>query len=76
MSSEYSDEIKNRFQSESAVVPTEIELGHSENRRWVLLYCKFGSSGSLTLALPLPFARRHSDLLAKLVEEVERSEFS
>lgn len=69
--SEYSDEMKARFRSEEVVIPLEIDLGHSPDGRFLLLYIRFSPSDALTLALPLPFARRHVDLLEKLVSELE-----
>ena len=61
---------KRTFEPREAVIPESIEIGHSRDRQVVLLYIQLAPSDSLTLALPVSFARKHSELLAELLREM------
>lgn len=61
---------KHTFRPEEAIIPRSIEIGHSRDRRLVLLYIELSPNGSLTLALPTPFARRHLELLGEVLQSM------
>ena len=64
---------KHTFRREEAIIPRSIEIGHSEDRLLLLLYIDCEPIDSLTLALPVAFARRHSALLAAMLREMDDS---